>query len=292
MLFCKICKKEISNHKSGLAQHVIKTHKINYWDYQLKYENIKIPKCVCGKNVLKKGDGCKIGKVQGRIQFKKYCGNLECLKKYQSLKHLEYMKKNPDKTAWRLKNISYSEKKFLNKCYELEYDKKYHIIREYCMFPYFIDFAFINEKVAIEIDGSQHNLPDRKEKDKKKNELIIKNGWRILRFTASQINNSIENCFKELKSFIKDKNIKSLKCGIEEYKPKKYIPIDRASRKHHEQTKKEIESKIKQRKVERPPYKILIKEISELGYCATGRKYGVSDNAIRKWIKYYENNIK
>lgn len=44
-----------------------------------------------------------------------------------------------------------------------------------------------------------------------------------------------------------------------------------------------------QRKVERPPYKQLIEEINELGYCGTGRKYGVSDNAIRKWKKYYEN---
>ena len=40
---------------------------------------------------------------------------------------------------------------------------------------------------------------------------------------------------------------------------------------------------LKQRKVERPPYKQLIEEIEELGYSATGRKYGVSDNAIRKW---------
>jgi len=45
----------------------------------------------------------------------------------------------------------------------------------------------------------------------------------------------------------------------------------------------------KQRKVERPEYKILINDINELGYTGTGRKYGVSDNAIRKWKKYYEN---
>lgn len=31
--------------------------------------------------------------------------------------------------------------------------------------------------------------------------------------------------------------------------------------------------------------KILLEEIKELGYIGTGRKYGVSDNAIRKWIK-------
>jgi hypothetical protein len=42
---------------------------------------------------------------------------------------------------------------------------------------------------------------------------------------------------------------------------------------------------IKQRKVERPSYNHLIYEVSELGYKATGRKYGVSDNTIRKWIK-------
>ena len=42
---------------------------------------------------------------------------------------------------------------------------------------------------------------------------------------------------------------------------------------------------ISQRKVERPEHSILIKEVSEIGFLATGRKYGVSDNSIRKWIK-------
>jgi len=45
------------------------------------------------------------------------------------------------------------------------------------------------------------------------------------------------------------------------------------------------EMKIKRRKVNRPEYDILIKEVGEMGYSATGRKYGVSDNSIRKWIK-------
>lgn len=43
----------------------------------------------------------------------------------------------------------------------------------------------------------------------------------------------------------------------------------------------------KQRKAVRPPYKQLLEEIKELGYTGTGRKYGVSDNAIRKWKKMY-----
>lgn len=41
------------------------------------------------------------------------------------------------------------------------------------------------------------------------------------------------------------------------------------------------------RKVDRPPLEQLLKDVEELGYCGTGRKYGVSDNAIRKWIKNY-----
>lgn len=38
------------------------------------------------------------------------------------------------------------------------------------------------------------------------------------------------------------------------------------------------------RKVQRPSLNILTRDIKQLGYCGTGRKYGVTDNAIRKWI--------
>ena len=41
------------------------------------------------------------------------------------------------------------------------------------------------------------------------------------------------------------------------------------------------------RKVFRPGLDTLLEDVKELGYCATGRKYGVSDNAIRKWISNY-----
>ena len=40
-----------------------------------------------------------------------------------------------------------------------------------------------------------------------------------------------------------------------------------------------------QRRVERPSKDIITQEVNQMGYCATGRKYGVSDNAIRKWLK-------
>jgi hypothetical protein len=41
-------------------------------------------------------------------------------------------------------------------------------------------------------------------------------------------------------------------------------------------------------KVERPPLAQLLREIEEHGYLGVGRRYGVSDNAIRKWVREYE----
>jgi hypothetical protein len=42
------------------------------------------------------------------------------------------------------------------------------------------------------------------------------------------------------------------------------------------------------RKVERPSYEQLLREIKTRGFRAVARKYGVSDNAIRKWVRQYE----
>jgi len=39
------------------------------------------------------------------------------------------------------------------------------------------------------------------------------------------------------------------------------------------------------RKADRPSKDVLLNDVKENGYSATGRKYGVSDNAIRKWLK-------
>jgi hypothetical protein len=42
------------------------------------------------------------------------------------------------------------------------------------------------------------------------------------------------------------------------------------------------------RKVERPSYERLMTDVQTMSLLAVGRKYGVSDNAVRKWIRWYE----
>jgi transposase-like protein len=39
--------------------------------------------------------------------------------------------------------------------------------------------------------------------------------------------------------------------------------------------------------VERPPREQLLAEIAATSWSAVGRKYGVSDNAVRKWVRMY-----
>jgi hypothetical protein len=42
------------------------------------------------------------------------------------------------------------------------------------------------------------------------------------------------------------------------------------------------------RRVQRPPHEQLLRELAESNFCAVGRRYGVSDNAVRKWLRAYE----
>jgi hypothetical protein len=44
-------------------------------------------------------------------------------------------------------------------------------------------------------------------------------------------------------------------------------------------------------RVERPPYEQLMAELAATSFSAVGRKYGVSDNAIRKWVRAYERDL-
>ena len=42
------------------------------------------------------------------------------------------------------------------------------------------------------------------------------------------------------------------------------------------------------RRVERPPYEQLVAEVAATSWRAVGRRYGVTDNAVRKWVRWYE----
>lgn len=92
-----------------------------------------------------------------------------------------------------------------------------------------------------------------------------------------ELHHKIETSLEEYEKYINPRQIKE-KTTIEKELDKNKIQIFHSNQ-------------LKQRKVKRPEtYEQFKKEMNELNwnYCAMGRKYGVSDNAIRKWEKTYQ----
>ena len=85
----------------------------------------------------------------------------------------------------------------------------------------------------------------------------------------------------------RDRNPRScLWCGatfIPKYTSHRYCSPDCG-----EHSKGPREPRPERRKVERPSYEQLMADVASMSFLAIGRKYGVSDNAVRKWIRWYE----
>lgn len=169
-------------------------------------------KCQCGKDLLKRSAN----------RFYKTCGSSKCksiargpasneTREKLRIARLKYMEEHPEQTAWRKTNLSHPEKRFIDAI--SKHAGKFLIVRERSVFPYFIDFAFENEKVAVEIDGSQHLQEDRQIKDKEKDAHLIANGWRVYRIPATLVYSSPDDVIIHLMKFIgESKTFEN--CGI------------------------------------------------------------------------------
>lgn len=246
-------------------------------EYHIQYNDIRN---ILGGNKRTLGESS----ILARKKFpEKYITTEETKEKIR-VKRIEYMKANPEKTAWRSSTISYPEKLFLDKLKSTGADLKYSIIREYSIFPYFIDFAFMNEKIAVEIDGSQHLKEENALRDIKKDELLKSLDWSVIRITEKEIKKNIEYVFASIEKIIKDKaSSEKYQIGI------LTLPKERIKEKRNKYglTEKQYSASLKNRIVERPS-KIELDDLRKLKtYKEIGEIYKVSGKSIEKWIKYY-----
>jgi very-short-patch-repair endonuclease len=300
MHICKICNRELKNKGSYTThtKHCIYVNDLDFRqdvidDYVINFLSIRclIKKYNISTTSVKKILGDKVRTLSEFMaaSHKKYPDKYkhsEDTKMVLREKRLSFMRKNPEKTAWRQRNISYPESLFLTKINELGWDTKYLIIKERSIFPYFIDFAFENQKIAVEIDGSQHKKECRAALDVKKDKLLNDSGWVVLRFTAKMIQTEIDKCFSILENYLKSGDIETGVYRYGEFKKQ----VGAIGNTKFGMSKKQIDGHFVQRKVERPSLEQLFVDIKNLGFSGTGRKYGVSDNAIRKWIKIYKKH--
>jgi very-short-patch-repair endonuclease len=151
----------------------------------------------------------KRGKNVKRLLYEKY-GEKEgerrykAMRKKMSIKKKQYLKDNPDKIPYLLYNsskMSYPEKIM----YEVLTKANIQFHYNYPIGGYAYDFAIINKKIDIEVDGALHLRSDIAKRDKIRDKYTKSIGWKVLRFTAKEVMYDTENVLKRIKLFIKRK---------------------------------------------------------------------------------------
>lgn len=98
----------------------------------------------------------------------------------------EYLLLNPDKVPYKLNHYSKGKSYAEQYWKEVLDNNKIKYVEEYQIGLYSLDFAILDNKIDLEIDGDQHHLDDRiVESDKRRNEYLENLGWKIIRIRWS-----------------------------------------------------------------------------------------------------------
>lgn len=126
----------------------------------------------------------------------------EATKRKISKSRTKYLMENPDKVPYRLNHsskVSYPEKIFMN---ALESSNITGWIYNYQNSLYSYDFAFLDKKIDVEIDGGTHLTEKVKKIDKRRDKFSRSDGWVVLRFTAQQVKDDVLKCILTLKKLL------------------------------------------------------------------------------------------
>ncbi len=65
---------------------------------------------------------------------------------------------------------------------------------------YSLDFALPERRIAIECDGEYwHSFPEARARDKRKDDFLASQGWKVIRFPGSVIKNDVMACLESIK---------------------------------------------------------------------------------------------
>ena len=68
----------------------------------------------------------------------------------------------------------------------------YHFRRQSPFRMYVLDFVEHKAKLVVELDGSQHGLPDHSRRDEKRDAMVRSEGYLVLRFWNSDVNENLD----------------------------------------------------------------------------------------------------
>lgn len=211
------------------------------------------------------------------------------------------LRKNPDNHSWK-KNTKFVSKP-CEKVKEFLQESGINFIPEYTPLEdrfFSIDIAFPDKKIGIEINGNQHYNKDGSLKYyyQNRHDLITNSGWKLYEYHYSiaydmgllnkivfelKTNYNLGNIdysFYIMAPKLKVYKPRQNKCECGKLKDEKAINCIDCYNKHIRPKKRKVK--------DRPSLEQLELEVNQLGYRGTGKKYGVSDNCIRNWIKVYK----
>lgn len=114
--------------------------------------------------------------------------------------HAEGRAHNIGSSRWK-NEPSYPEKFFM-KVIENEFQNK-NYSREFSFGRFSLDFAWVEKKLCIEIDGEQHKrFKEYHERDERKDKALHDAGWRILRIEWKEMFNNTKYWIEVAKTFI------------------------------------------------------------------------------------------
>ena len=206
--YCSICNKGF-NFKSKIIDHYIQQHNLSkesaIKQFYFYDKGLDFPKCpYCGNDVsLRRYEPCKT------------CSNPECRGKYNTERQKEWYKNHPEErekrskqrveylknkqnfenTAWGKRasgKMSFLEQWFVdNIIIPYNLGNKYDIINELTVSRYFLDFAFTNIKLDVELDGRCHfkNGELRVQHDLDRDKFLENLNWKIYRISYKDIEN-------------------------------------------------------------------------------------------------------
>ena len=70
--------------------------------------------------------------------------------------------------------------------------------RQHTIGPYVADFVCVEARLAVELDGDQHDEAAARAHDEKRNAYMERGGWTVLRFWNNDVYNNIDGVLEVL----------------------------------------------------------------------------------------------
>lgn len=210
------CGKEFNNHQSLNAHfsHCLIHKEQTGQEVQIKrdksnnpYNFKNLPKDklleICYKGIQVVKEKYKTGELIGSFTGKQHTDETkEKIRKGR----VKYLIEHPGQHgAFDKSKKTYLEEWFNEFLLKNDLYSKYNIIYNYSVYPYFLDYAFVDLQLDIELDGSWHYTYENTIKhDIKRNNDLINKGWKVFRISIDEVNKNREKIENEVLNYLNE----------------------------------------------------------------------------------------